>query len=388
MKTYRAPEPFCNRETELSARYEPLLEDYQGWLASRRGAPRRATTPAPPQLTGGERPVTLLARDGKLIEVPARRGYGGDSAFIDWLNFTVDESSFYWGDKETPIDDDQLILNVSVFCEKVFGYGITLKRDRMANFYHKSWELGEGYGLVCYGGQRDTVLISVSGTGLHAARDGWEKRLYDFLEQRAIRPRITRVDLAHDDYEGKVYSVDKALEDYRAGLFGTGGRMPDCEFRGNWEKPNGKGRTFYVGNRKNGKFARVYEKGRQLGCEESEWVRIEGELKAIDRDIPHDVLLDAGAYLAAMYPAFGFINKRQRRIETKQKEAVFSYQKMLDWLRHQCGAALNFACEIEGSADALLALIVKTDQYPRQVKHVGDWSTCARPIYQPAAMPA
>lgn len=42
--------------------------------------------------------------------------------------------------------------------------------------------------------------------------------------------------------------------------------------------PDGRGRTFYVGRRENGKLLRVYEKGKQLGAENSPWVRIELEL--------------------------------------------------------------------------------------------------------------
>ncbi|MDO8933114.1 MAG: replication initiation factor domain-containing protein, partial [Rhodocyclaceae bacterium] len=155
----------------------------------------------------------------------------------------MDESSFYWGDNGVPVTDDQLIIEVSIYCESIFGFGITAKRDKGANFYHRSWELGEGLGMVCYGGQRDTVLISLSGEGCGAAKPGWENRLYQFLEHQAKRPRITRVDLAHDDFNGSRYSCDKAVADFDAGLFNAGGRTPDIEQRGNWKTHNGKGRT-------------------------------------------------------------------------------------------------------------------------------------------------
>ena len=36
---------------------------------------------------------------------------------------------------------------------------------------------------------------------------------------------------------------------------------------GNWKRPNGKGRTLYIGCRESGKSCRIYEKGKEQGCE-------------------------------------------------------------------------------------------------------------------------
>lgn len=307
----------------------------------------------------------LRLENGSVVEVTQRRGHGGDAAFVDWVNVTCHESEFYWGKNGIPVTDDQVIAEVSSVCYQLFGFGVTAKRERGANFYTTSFELGDSWGMVCHGGQRNTVLIMLSGEGCTAAREGWELRLRDWLEASGTG-KITRVDLAYDDYSGDQYSVDKALDDYRTEGFMTWGREPDCEQRGNWEKPNGKGRTFNVGHRTNGKFCRIYEKGRQLGDKSSEWVRVEGELKAVDRIIPLDVLIDAGAYLAAMYPAFAWINDRQRRIKTTQRVAEIKYQACLDWLKKQCGAALWFCAEVEGGAENLLEKI-KREVAPRRL---------------------
>ena len=347
-----------------------------------RGEARAPGRYGPPKVTRGESiPDVMVAQDGMGKIEPGRRGWGGDSAFCDWINFTVHESTFYWNqgkDINAPID--QIILEISYRCQYWFGFGITSERPNGANFYKRSWSLGDGVGMVCYGGQRDTVLISLSGQALSAAKAGWEMRLYEFLQHQATNPRITRCDLAHDDYDGTSYSVDQCNADYESGYFNCGGRTPECEQRGNWKKPNGKGRTFYVGNRKNGKFARVYDKGMQLGDKESPWCRIEVEFKSVDRVIPFDVLLKAGEYLAAAYPAFAFIRAQQQRIKTVKKSAQKSYQKMLDWLKHQAGAALWFAKEIEGSADALLDKIMREGVIPKRVD-VPHHSTMTTPIH-------
>jgi phage replication initiation protein len=307
----------------------------------------------------------LRLEDGRIVEVTQRRGYGGDAAFVDWVNVTCNENEFFWGSKGVPVSDDQVIAEVSSVCRQLFGFGITAKRERGANFYTWSYELGDGWGMVCYGGQRNTVLIMLSGEGCTAARHGWELRLRDWLAG-TVTGKITRVDLAYDDYSGEKYSVDAALADYRIENFMTWGREPDCEQRGNWQKPNGKGRTFNVGHRTNGKFARIYEKGRQLGDKSSEWVRIEGELKAVDRIIPFDVLTDAGAYLAAMYPAFGWIKEVQTRIITTQKAATIKYSACLDWLKKQCGASLWFCAEVEGGIENLFQKI-KQERAPKRL---------------------
>ena len=316
---------------------------------------------------GTEIAARLVLEDGTVKEIPARRGYGGDTAFLDWVNFTTDESDFFKGFL-TPVADIDVVRLVSVKCHEIFGFGITSERETGANFYHRSYILGDACGMVCHGGQRGTVLVMLSGEGCAAARPGWEKRLYDFLFSCGIRAHLTRVDLAHDIYDGKAYTVDQADADFDAGLYNCGGRNPNHEYRGNWKRPNGKGRTIYVGNRKNGKFCRVYEKGKQLGDANSPWVRVEVEMKAINRIIPLDALLRPGEYLAAAYPALSWISEHQERIITVQKKTEISYAVMCDWLKRQCGAALNVLAEIEGSAEAALQKVIRVGEIPKRMK--------------------
>lgn len=329
--------------------------------------------------TDGAEYVKLVLDDGVVKEIPQRRGWGGDSAFIDWVNLTIGEETigssedqpvtrfgFVDGEVvelvegkegESPVTPDQVMVCMSNRLHNIFGFGITSKREMGANFYRESWILGDAWGMVCYGGQRGTIMVTLNGSGCAAAREGWEGRLKTFLET-AQRARLTRVDFAHDDYTGETYSVDRADQDHTDGLFNCGGRNPDTEYRGNWKNPNGKGRTFNVGNRSNGKFCRVYEKGRQLGDKNSEWVRIEVEFKSTDRVIPFDALIRPGEYLAASYPAFSWINERQERIYTTTKAACISVEKAVAWIRHQCGASIGLMVGLFG-ADQFLAKVVR-----------------------------
>lgn len=287
--------------------------------------------------------------------IPNRMSSGDGVAFLDWVNFTIHESTLCNSSFEgRAFSDDDFMINWSAKLEQIFGFGLTRRMETGSDFYQKRWMIGDGLGFVCFGGNRSTILTKISGTGCAAAKAGWECRLKNFLEHQADQPRLTRVDLAHDDFSGESYSVDKASADYDEGLFSAGGRPPNIELRGNWRNPNGKGRTVYVGSRENGKFLRVYEKGRQLGDASSNWTRIEVEVKNVDRVIPFDVLTKPGQYLAATYPAFNHLSQKQCRIETISRTVQAGYEHTLAWVKHQCGPALALVEEIEGGAEQAL----------------------------------
>lgn len=328
--------------------------------------------------------MRLVADNGVVKEVPMRRGYGGDSAMIDWVNFTCHESSFFW-EGSTSVTDDQIVIEASTVLHAIFGFGVTAQRKNGANFYDRSYEItdqsGLKFGLVCHGGQRNTVLVSISGEGCAAAQIGWEKRLQEFLEGRAVNGRLTRVDTAFDDFDGSRVSLESLEHAYDMGQFNCGGRNPDYEQRGNWKSPNGKGRTLYVGSRENGKFFRGYEKGKQLGDSASAWVRCEVEFKSVDRFIPFDILTRAGEYLAAAYPALSWVSDRQERILTTQKTVQASYERTKEWLKHQCGAALNLMLQVEQEPKKVLDLIVREGKLPRGIK-VPDFRECAEFLHE------
>lgn len=361
-------------------------------ISSPRPSPEPARTTArgadaPPQLTGGEsihgveNVEIVVTETGDIKLIPKRRGWGGKTAFVDWLNFTVHESTAHLFGDGVCVTDHEIVLTFSEKLDQIFGYGIVCQNASGRHFYKKSYTLGENFGLLCHGGQRNTVLVSISGDGLAAAKPGWEKRLFDFLNNVAVQPRITRVDVAHDDYEGANYSVDQAKYEFETGLYCSGGRTPDCEQRGNWYRPNGKGRTFYVGHRVNGKYARIYEKGKQLGDTNSEWCRIEVEFKSVDRVIPFDVLLRPGEYLAAAYPAFSFLAVKQERIKTIKKSTEISYESMCAWLVRQCGSALAVVAEMEGGAQAAMEKVAIFKKIPLRLR-VPHWSNSPEPMHK------
>lgn len=307
---------------------------------------------------GVNRPDTaarLVLEDGKVLEIPARRGYGDSAAFVDWVNFTVNESAFQT--RKAGFTDAEVLAECSMVLHGILGFGITESMHRKLNFYDCGYILGDCLGTVSHGGNGGGVLVQIGGEGCAAALPGWEKRLFDFLEKS--HAKLTRIDCAFDDYAGGMTVDDLSfLHDWN--LFkpiGSGGRPPMCEMRGDWKNPNGAGRTFYVGTRESGKFFRGYEKGRQLGDKDSEWVRMELEFKSVNRELPYDMLLKPGAYLAAAYPALGHLDVQQCRIATTQKATEIKYLAGIENMKHQCGAWLWTIANVEGveRAFALLA---------------------------------
>jgi len=250
--------------------------------------------------------VSLVMTDsGKTKTVMVRKPSATQACIIDWINFTVLEDTFFKTARQTLVADDQIIEEASRQFEKIFGFGITEKRDRGMNFYRESWVLGDGMGFVCFGGQRATMLITLSGQGCQNAVPGWEKRLFDFLTKVAMRPSISRIDMAHDDIEGAYLSVDWAYEQYKLGGYKqkAGGRQPNIERVSNWDQPTGKGRTLTIGLRTSSKFCRFYEKGKKEGDKSSPWCRCEVEFKNTNTIIPFDVLLNPTDFFAAAYPS-------------------------------------------------------------------------------------
>ncbi len=282
-------------------------------------------------------------------------------SFVDWVSFTFKKAllplDLHAG--QSVISDHDYVTQLSASLFDVFGYGVSGQRLNGLNFYEKSFDLGHnGWGFVCIGGQRDTVLVTVKGQGLLSAKVGWEQRLYDFLKT-IPDSRLTRVDLANDDFCSEV-SLDDYLSFYHAGLFASRGRPPEIEQAGNWIKPNGKGRTLYVGSRKSGKLLRIYEKGLQLanGFHEKfpNWVRVELELKSQDRVIPLDALLRPGQYLAGAYPALANLHKVQSVVKTAKNIVKSTFEQSLEVTRHQFGKHIWTHVQILGAEEAIRRL--------------------------------
>ncbi len=281
------------------------------------------------------------------------------AAKLDYLTITFTQD--YFGisiDKKELSDEDVRTIEMIIRRRLCPLLEVDISEVRKGyNNYQYSVNLlskgsGKSLGFVAWGGvyQRGTWALTLKGDYCEYGRQGWEANLYYWLQREMVangrRAKITRADFAHDDYAGKNYSVEKAYQDYQDGLFksSAGGRTPRMERR-NWDNPH-EGRTFYVGTREGGKLLRVYEKGKQLGGQDSNWVRIEVEIHSTHRKIPLEILLSCGDYLAGAYPALSWVCEKQSAIKTCVKSAKTTLERSLRYVKKSAGALLRLCRKI------------------------------------------
>lgn len=325
----------------------------------------------------------VMTDTGELKTILVRRPVSEQIAMIDTLRFTLGEETWNRTAGIQLVADEAFIFEASKHLTEIFGFGITSDLKRSRDFYTNVWELGDNYGYVAFGGasQRGTMLINLSGQGCIAAKAGWESRLHDFLVDTAARPTITRVDLAHDCMEGE-YTVNQVDGWYDDGLFTCSANAPHHEYKGDWKKPNGKGRSVYIGLRRNGKLCRAYEKGRAEGDADSEWLRIEVEFRNNKRVIPLDVLLDPSSYFVGAYPCLRFLDasRTPEKIEIKRKAAEINVDASLKNIRASYGKYAFVLRNLLGDEEFLDAITNQSGGWPERLK-VPDFETCATALH-------
>jgi phage replication initiation protein len=177
------------------------------------------------------------------------------------------------------------------------------------------------------------------------------------------------------------YSVDQADQWFDDGLFTCSGPKPSHELRGDWRNPLGKGRSLYVGLRRNGKMCRVYEKGREQGDPNSEWVRFEVEFRNNKRVIPLDALIAPSDYFVAAYPCLRLLEQgpTPKRIEVKRKAAEINIEASLRNIRDSYGKYAAVLRSLLGDDAFLTAITNDCGEWPERLK-VPDFEVCALPI--------
>ncbi|MBI2286378.1 MAG: replication initiation factor domain-containing protein [Nitrosomonadales bacterium] len=286
------------------------------------------------------------------------------AAHIDWLAFTFNPPPEARGN---PI----VWLLSQLF--GVFGLpAVVVQSTRRGwNGYTDKLNIGDNaqYGLIAHGGdkQRGTVHVELNATACAHVSDWHTVQQWG----ESTGARITRVDLAHDDMQGEIISIETAKAWYEAGGFTSNGRPPEAKLVD--DMGSGKGKTLYIGNRTNGKLLRVYEKGRQLGDPSSPWVRAELELHGKSRLIPWDVLTSPATYLAGGYPCLAFLSAKQDKIRTISKAAQITLESILHYLRTAGGKSINVLMQENGEDAAALINAIRRDGIPRRLVNYADF---------------
>lgn len=284
--------------------------------------------------------------NGEVKTVLVRKPLQGQKCVIDWLNVVISMDDFIPRSKHELSDtalEDYVINQISRKLLKIIGFAIDVENQTGRNFYKRSFSIEHNAGFVCIGGQKNTVLIMINGTGCNYANIDFEFDLFDWLDSLKVAT-ITRIDLAYDSLDKTFLTVDLFDQIHSNGGFNKGGRNPEIEYRGNWKKPNGKGRTLYIGSRQSSKFCRIYEKGKQLGDQDSIWLRIEVEFKSRDIYIPLSVLLHPTDYMVAAYPCFYLIEEDTPldKYEVRDKNELITFAQAIRLVQRQYGRYIHF----------------------------------------------
>jgi phage replication initiation protein len=310
--------------------------------------------------TGG---VPPLSNRGGNIEL------AGTNVLIDWVSVSFQKKA--------------LASSIGDFLSEVrrlFDGTVTMFRSRNGlHGYAFSCASDVGGVIAAWGGNNDTVFLQVPGDA--CGRIVCFASLAEFISQRC--GHLTRVDVAFDDFAGR-YGVDLGVDLYRAGRFcsalggaKTGASRVSCRQAGNWLEPDGRGRTLYVGQARNGKMLRVYEKGRKLGDPSSPWVRWEVQFTNRDRAIPLAILTDPAPYARGAYPALDFIAGESCRIATRKAVERISLGKLTHHAREAYGPLLDVLARSGATAVELVEKI-RRDGIPKRLKAPTEAELCDR----------
>ena len=273
------------------------------------------------------------------------------------------------------------------------GTGLQLAKDAApGSFYAFRWALHDVWGESVVGmlelggeltqrkGGRPSLRFELTGQGcgIYEQRgDPDAGHAQRWLALRAKLARVdallTRVDVAFDDFDG-VRNLELARCMYDVGEF-------DYTFAGETKRPQFKaftasqgGDTFYVGHSSSEKQLRVYQKGKQLGDQDSEWVRWELQLRSSSRKrVSLDVLEDPLPYMRGAFACLDFVSACVARLAVTKEVSKATAKSVLRHVRRQYGATLGQVVRFAPNADALLELIngLSVDKVPRWARNNG-----------------
>jgi phage replication initiation protein len=258
-------------------------------------------------------------------------------------------------------------------------------------------------GVVAWGAANHGCLISFSGAGCAALDFKQLHQMLAPLGQSVAAPlgnsnfraatfgaKITRLDIALDDYSGELFTPYSMREAACDGAFVGNGKPPvyrwcesGCMLPSKDAKAVGRkftlepsgGVTFYVGSRESGKLFRCYEKGKQMKSEENpNWVRAEMELHSHQRKIDFDALINPDPYFAGCYEILAeiMVDVPPITIPTFKNDYTILASVAIENGKRQIGRLINFMFHYMGmSSDDIVKQLtadVETEDIPHRLE--------------------
>lgn len=292
-------------------------------------------------------------------------GLALSGALVDWLSFTVKPEG---ADLELLTQDPTAYARELVW--RIFGVSALYVEEaekRGKNGYTHTCKLATAStpaGFVAFGGNRGTVNVQLSGVGCSAVRC-WHNAAW---ELQTLGAKLTRVDLAFDDYKAEHIDFPRWEAMARAGeIQASAGQAPK------WRVYEGSdSRSLYVG-RKGNKELCVYEKGKEQGDPDSPWLRAELRVWAKEREIPYAVLTQTLSFIRGAYNVLRELpGDVCERIKTTARKVAANAVACLSWLRAAVGPSIDALTQALGAQRVaqLLHDDIRRPAIPRRFKGI------------------
>jgi phage replication initiation protein len=346
-------------------------------------APHAFALPAPVQRAGGAGGFSPVASCGTAAAVcpVGNTGQNGGAtssqrALVDYCTsvFRVSELDEFFSENGVFTD-----AAIRAFVDAVYpdaGFVVGPVEAKFINYCPHSARIlgpdGAPAGHFCISGDGSRVMIDLTGAGCRWVRDWHHVRAV--LE--TFSARLTHVDCAIDDYTGELVSLGELKALAEAGAFKNegAGAPPISSFHD--DMGSNKGCSLYVGQRGH-KQLNCYEKGKQLGDPNSDYVRVEVRLYGKHlkgKTLPFDVLTRPFEYVVGAYDVLAelFAAAETSRPKTVKAAVEATAEAAVRWLSDAAGPLLNLV-QASFGGDALQFLIdrVNRDQVPRRFRGLG-----------------
>lgn len=261
--------------------------------------------------------------------------------------------------------------SLKAFVFHVLGLSLSAPLDKPFQFYENSFNLlsndGEQYcGKVGIGGNNDTVHFQISGTGCkHVLARRSLFSLHHFLHKCLGITKLSRVDIAYDDFDGLFdcdYALKAAYEDaFRLNPRGRSPKVKDdreFHFGDSFNDRNYEKEQISIGSRQSPVYWRIYNKALEQKLTDTgiTWYRSEVELKKWDIDI----LLNLAGGFAALND-FARSIESSKPFDTKPKaykRPVLDLLSSTFWLKRQYGKLLNdLVLFFDGDLDKVISSV-------------------------------
>ncbi len=271
---------------------------------------------------------------------------------------------------------------LKLWLSSVFGLVMGSPRGKGGFVYQESALLYsdeggvEHFGVVYWGGNKDTFFVQISGKGCaHVFSGTTPQKIHKWLSFLDITD-IKRIDLATDDYDG-IFTCEAAKLAYQDDAFYCGKGPKPCKDEGIKTSGNGKieKEIFSVGSRQSRIYWRVYNKAAEQKVS-GIWYRSEVELKKVSIDVLLNITgIYTGlcAYSAQINPC-----KPQSIPKLFGRKAIDSIEAKVKWLRKQASANIAKVFHFfNGDVNTVLSMIIREE-------HISDMNLRfdIPPIYQ------